>query len=107
MGNCPYCGERIHINHDDGYGYDECEIFEQECGHCGKVFVYTTQIVFYHDLKQAPCKNGGEHNLRKIKKLPFELYEYQRECIECGEVVVIDQEAHNNNLKKLYGDEDD
>jgi len=49
---CPYCGSGVEINHDDGYGYEEDKTFEQECGSCGKTFVYTTTIVFYYHAKK-------------------------------------------------------
>ena len=52
--DCPYCGKGQDINHDDGYGYEEDEIFEQECSGCDKVFVFTTSIDFYYEAEKAP-----------------------------------------------------
>ncbi len=58
---CPYCGLDQEICHDDGYGYQEDETFEQMCGHCEMSFSYTTSILFYYDAAQAPCMNDGNH----------------------------------------------
>jgi len=60
---CPYCGKPQEINHDDGYGYEEDEPHNQECGDCGKVFAFTTSISFYYDAYQADCLNDGEHDM--------------------------------------------
>ena len=29
--DCPYCKAEQDINHDDGYGYEEDGMYEQEC----------------------------------------------------------------------------
>ena len=50
---CPYCGEDVEINHDDGYGYSEDETHQQECGACGKTFTYTTMIHFSYRTRRA------------------------------------------------------
>lgn len=52
-GECPYCGEEIEINHDDGYGYEEGVSFQQECEHCGKTFVYSTSVLYNYDIEKA------------------------------------------------------
>ena len=35
---CPYCGAELEINHDDGYGYEEDGIYEQECRESEKAY---------------------------------------------------------------------
>jgi hypothetical protein len=65
--NCPYCDAEVEINHDDGYGYSESELHEQECGKCNKMFTYTTIINFYYDTYKADCLNGGEHVFKEQK----------------------------------------
>lgn len=50
MVKCPYCNKSQKINHDDGYGYEEDRIHQQECDSCDKTFIYTTSIVFYYDV---------------------------------------------------------
>jgi Zn ribbon nucleic-acid-binding protein len=60
--NCPYCSESQEINHDDGYGYEDGGVFEQNCVSCGKEFKFVTSISFTyetlcngdHDLEQSP-----------------------------------------------------
>lgn len=69
--NCPYCGEGIEINHDDGYGYEEDEVFQQECGKCGMNFTYTTSISFYYSAEKAPCLNGEKTFLARYLRLSF------------------------------------
>lgn len=69
---CPYCNSDVEIIHDDGYGCNEDELYQQECEKCGKTFVYTTTIYFYHDTKEADCLNGGEHDYQKTNTYPPE-----------------------------------
>jgi len=82
---CPYCGEEQEINHDDGYGYEEDELYQQECN-CGKTFVYTTAIIFNYDVYKAPCLNGGSHKMRKTRRVPWVIVGEERyRCEYCGE----------------------
>jgi hypothetical protein len=53
--NCPYCKAGQEINHDDGYGYEDGEEFEQHCVECGREFKFTTSITFNYD---AFCQDG-------------------------------------------------
>ncbi len=79
---CPYCGSDVEINHDDGYGYSEDDQHQQECGACGKVFVYATSIHFSYSTSKAECLNGSEHQYEKTKTIPEE---YARlRCADCG-----------------------
>jgi len=81
--NCPYCNKEIEINHDDGYGYDEDKIYNQECEYCEKTFIYTTYIIVGHNLEKAPCLNGEKHNYELTHTY---LKEFARlKCIICGE----------------------
>ena len=43
---CPYCNKGQDINHDDGFGYEEDAIHEQDCISCSKIFAFTTSISF-------------------------------------------------------------
>lgn len=100
--NCPYCNADIEINHDDGYGYQEDEIYEQGCPDCGKTFCYTTYISYSHDLFEAPCKNGEPHKLEKIHGYPKEFFEYKRRCEYCNEEIIIDEEKHKESCKQYF-----
>ncbi len=80
---CPYCEGDIEIDHDDGYGYEEGEIHNQECGKCGKIFVYTTSILFYYDLEKADCLNDEEHKYEKTKTYPPQFARLR--CKICGD----------------------
>ena len=78
---CPYCGAGQDICHDDGYGYEEDQLHEQECGECGKVFVFQTSISFYYEAQKADCLNGGEHHYKPTHTIPKECT--MMECVTC------------------------
>jgi len=80
---CPYCGEWQEINHDDGYGYDEDRVFEQQCGDCEKSFSFTTSILFMYDAKKAPCMNDEPHNFKPTCTMPK--YHTKMRCSYCDE----------------------
>lgn len=65
---CPYCEKWVEINHDDGYGYSESELHQQECDHCEKTFGYTTSISYNYDAKQVDCLNDGEHQWKFVNR---------------------------------------
>ena len=56
---CPYCGSEQEINHDDGYGYEEDEEFEQDCTDCGETFKFSTGICYNYNVE---CREG-DHKL--------------------------------------------
>lgn len=80
---CPYCGAELEINHDDGYGYSESDIHQQQCGKCERYFTYTTSISFYYSVEKADCLNDGEHVYKKTCTYPPEFAKLR--CIICGE----------------------
>ncbi len=89
---CPYCGHAQEINHDDGYGYDEGEVYHQECSLCGSIFAYTTSITFEYDLLPAPCMNEsdgdyGNHQweVRRTYKADGSVFKRYKICTICGE----------------------
>lgn len=79
---CPYCGAEQEINHDDGIGFEENQIHEQECGDCEKIFAYTTSISFYYFASKADCLNGAEHKYKVLTVYPKEAT--LMECGDCG-----------------------
>ncbi len=68
--DCPYCDEPQEINHDDGYGYREDTVYQQECSGCDKTFTYTTSISFYYHPEKADCLNGSDHEWKPTKTYP-------------------------------------
>lgn len=80
---CPYCGAEQDICHDDGYGYDEDRLHEQECGQCEKKFVYTTSISFHYEAEKADCLNGAEHDMKPVVHVPRYYPDWIR-CKNCG-----------------------
>lgn len=80
---CPYCGEGVEICHDDGQGYEEDRLHEQECEHCDKCFVFTTCIHFSYDAKKADCLNGEPHNYKPTHTYPVEFT--RMNCKTCDE----------------------
>lgn len=57
---CPYCGHEQDIDHDDGQGYAESELHEQECEKCEKSFGFYTTISFSYDPVKVPCFNDSD-----------------------------------------------
>lgn len=57
---CPYCGAGQDICHDDGEGYNEDELHQQECSKCEKTFGFYTSISYYYEPKAVACFNGAE-----------------------------------------------
>lgn len=80
---CPYCGAEQNIEHDDGQGYAEDEIHQQQCGECEKYFIFTTSIHYYYDAKKADCLNDSEHVFEPTTTYPVECT--SMECTICGE----------------------
>lgn len=80
---CPYCNSEIEINHDDGYGYEEDGVYQQECRFCKKNFVFRTTIHFSYDLDKADCLNGAEHNFRPTVTYPKEATRMR--CLMCND----------------------
>ncbi len=81
---CPYCGEDQEINHDDGYGYDEGVLHNQQCGNCDKYFVFKTSISYYYEASKADCLNDSEHKFEPTSTYPKCCT--RLECVDCGEI---------------------
>lgn len=82
--NCPYCNAEIDINHDDGAGYAEDEVHQQECQECLKTFVFTTSISFSYQPEKADCLNeGGTHLYKPSRTAPVCFTEM--ECRVCDD----------------------
>lgn len=81
---CPYCHKDQEINTDDGYGLDDGGTFNQECGDCGKTFIFTTTITVSHEAYEAPCLNGAPHNMQPIKGVPAAFFVGKTRCTCCG-----------------------
>lgn len=98
---CPYCGEGNEINHDDGYGYKEGEVYIQTCLNCDKIFTYTTSISFYYDAQQAPCQNGEDHDYKPMKGYPEEYYAGRQRCSWCDKEI-LDEEVNKAAMKRYW-----
>ncbi len=81
--NCPYCNAELDIDHDDGQGYKEDEIHQQECSECEKTFVFTTRVYHDYTVDRADCLNGAAHNFKLAKTYPREFSKMR--CPDCGE----------------------
>jgi len=80
---CPYCGADQDIDHDDGVGYREDEVNQQQCSSCEKYFVFTTSISYYYEVEKADCLNDGKHVWRLTHTHPKE---YSRmKCSMCDD----------------------
>jgi hypothetical protein len=76
---CPYCGADQEVNHDDGAGYDENKLHEQDCRECGKTYVFETLISVDYTPHKADCLNGAEHILKFRKSWP---HTHSRMCCQ-------------------------
>ena len=81
---CPYCGHGVEINHDDGYGYKQDETYEDECDHCGNIFVYSVDWSITYYTEKAPCLNGEEHKMKDVVYFPKREDEIWKRCEYCG-----------------------
>ena len=81
--NCPYCNGEIENCHDDGFGYEEDELHEQQCHHCDKYFVFMTAIIFDYTAYKADCLNGSDHKLEPVTHNP-KVYPDWKRCSDCG-----------------------
>lgn len=80
---CPYCGADVEIVHDDGYGYEQDQTHQQQCGECEKTFAYHTFIHFLYDTEKADCLNGAEHKYKLTTTYPPEFATLR--CEDCGD----------------------
>lgn len=80
--NCPYCHAEIEPNHD-GEGYEENVTHQQSCDSCGKVFCYSSVVVYHYEVWAAPCLNTGAHNFKPTMTYPIQ--HTKMECEVCGE----------------------
>jgi hypothetical protein len=100
--NCPYCNTKVDINHDDGYGYEEGETYQQECSYCGKTFIYYTSISFYYELEKADCLNGSDHIFKPTVTVP-KCFTKMR-CTMCDKERLLTEEE--KNLHKIPSEEE-
>jgi hypothetical protein len=68
--NCPYCDAGMEICHDDGFGYKEGVLHQQECFKCGKTFTFETSIIFHYTEHKADCLNDGNHDYQPTTSFP-------------------------------------
>lgn len=81
---CPYCHSKQDVDHDDGYGYDQDELHQQECISCEKGFAYRTIITFRYDAEKADCLNDGKHQWKPTVTFPKEFTQMQ--CQTCEDI---------------------
>lgn len=80
---CPYCNVEQEICHDDGYGYEEDGLHQQECDSCDKTFTYETSISFYYEAFKADCLNDGEHTYKAVIRFPMVIF--NKVCVRCSQ----------------------
>lgn len=100
---CPYCETKQDINHDDGRGYEEDEIHEQECKSCDKTFVFSTSVSFSYLVSKADCLNGAKHDMGAFITYP-QFHPDQKRCADCGyeDLGKIDNKARDDYFSYLY-----
>lgn len=93
---CPYCNHPQEINHDDGYGYKEDVVYQQECANCENVFGYNTLVIYHYNAKKLPCENGEQHLWKPTKTYPKRFT--RMECEYCGDRRAPSEEEWKNIL---------
>jgi len=81
---CPYCGKYNEVCNDDGHGIAEDTLYQDECIHCEKSYVFTSRISMEYYPKTANCLNGSEHEYKETNSYPK--YITRMECITCEEI---------------------
>lgn len=94
--DCPYCGHPQDIDRDDGNGYEEGVLHQQECGLCGKTFAFQTEVSYYYTAFKADCLNGSAHKWELTVTRPKCCS--KMECSMCGERRELTEEE-----RKQYG----
>ena len=80
--SCPYCDCSQKIDHDDGYGYDEDEIYTQQCSDCDKTFSFLTSITYSYEARKCDCQNGSPHKWEPTTTFPVHFTKMI--CKMCG-----------------------
>jgi len=105
---CPYCGEFLDINHDDGYGYREGVTHTQECSQCFKTFGYQTSVIFHYETIETPClieDSGVDHKWILTHTIPREASRMRCEyCDEERELTDQERERYHIGTMKEYFD---
>jgi len=97
---CPYCEKWQEIDHDDGYGFQEDEVYQQCCVNCDKTFGYTTVIIYHYEACKMPCANGKEHELEDVKRYPEAFGVGKKRCVNCDEEILVDKEASRKAIEE-------
>lgn len=98
---CPYCDKENEDPYLEQPRVDE--VFEHECEHCEKNFVFTIDWNISYSEEKADCLNGGEHNWEKICGYPEEVYRNKRRCSMCD----AEKKFTDEELKKFALDKDE
>lgn len=69
---CPYCNADHEVCHDDGFGCEEGVPHHDECGKCGKQFIFYTSISLFYEPQEADCLNGAPHEFEPTFTVPVE-----------------------------------
>lgn len=96
---CPYC--EYEFDDPDFFDNEASEAYELECPNCAKIMLCQYEVSPSFDTWGAPCKNGGDHKLKKIRGFPNEYYKYKRRCEYCHEIFIIDEEKNREEIRKI------
>ncbi len=78
---CPYCNKYLEV---ESYGCDDSdEVYEWECGHCSKTFVFTIEWKKEIEVQPADCLNGSPHDWKQTTTFPVACTRMR--CSMCGE----------------------
>lgn len=98
---CPYCEEKLKINHDEGFGYAENKKHEMQCEKCDKYFTFTTSITYTYYPEKADCLNGEEHILEFTHTYPYKYTEKACETCDFSRDLTEDEKLEFIKLKNI------
>ena len=90
---CPYCDKQCEADEE---ARRQDEVYEHECEHCEKNFVYTLWYDICYSEDKADCLNGGEHNYEEICGYPPEVFKNKRRCSMCDKHITLNIDKPNN-----------
>lgn len=83
MIECPYCETEIEDPCCDNREPDT--VYQEECEHCGKNFIYTLDYTIDYYPEKADCLNDKPHDLQRRHVYPAIYAIGERVCSMCDE----------------------
>lgn len=101
---CPYCNNGQNI---DDPGYEEDEVYQDQCGSCEKMFTYTISRSVNYYAEKADCLNDGECDWTDTSS-KHSPHSFSREqCSMCSEERYTDPEGRKKAVQDYFEELDE